>query len=88
MEKICLWYAVSGTGQGLVFLDKPQRDDKWKRWLGHIEGCVSQTVCLIESNGFRLPSLKWSDEPIMLELTLKQIGNATILEEEEKEERA
>lgn len=45
-------------------------------------------VCLIESNGFILPSLKWSDDPIMLELTLKQVGNDAILEEEEKEKRA
>lgn len=69
-----LWYAVSGTGQGSVFLAPPVRDEKRMKWIGHIEACVSWTVSLMESMGFSLPVLKWSDEPVEMQLSVKTIG--------------
>lgn len=70
-KRLFVWYAVSGTGQGLVFLDRPERDGKWKTWFGHIDGCVSQFVSMMESFGLVLPPLRWSDEPVRLSLTIR-----------------
>ena len=65
-----LYYAVSGTGQGIVYQGRPFRDDHKKCWLGHVVGCVNMVVSLFEANGFELPPLKWSDDPVKLSLTL------------------
>ena len=68
-----LYYAVSGTGQGMIFLGRPFRDEHFKVWQGQIVSCITMVVSLFEANGFHLPNLKWSDEPVQLELNLKQI---------------
>lgn len=65
-----LWYAVNGNGHGHVFVDRPVRDERWKMWLGHIEGCVYQVVSLMESCGVSIPPMRWEDEPLCLSLTL------------------
>lgn len=67
-----LWYAVSGTGQGAVFLAPPIRDEKRMKWIGNMEGCVSWTVYLMESRGFELPNIKWADEPVELQLLIRK----------------
>lgn len=69
MEKE-LWYAVSGTGQGVLFTTKPYRDDYRKCWVGEVVGCISRAVMLFESEGLVLPVLKWSDEPVRLTMTI------------------
>ena len=69
-SSIELYYAVNATGQGMVYIGRPYRDDHFKCWLGHIVGCISMVVSLFEADGFELPPLKWSDEPIKLNLTL------------------
>ena len=71
VNKMPLWYAVDGRGRGLVFSECPMRDEKWRTWLGHTEGCVSQVVSLMESGGVSLPPLRWEDEPVRLTLTLE-----------------
>ena len=72
MQSICkkLWYAVSGMGQGAIFLTKPIRYERMKVWKGDMISCYSMVVMHIESEGFHLPVLKWEDEPVELELTL------------------
>ena len=66
-----LYYAVSGTGQGVVYKGRPFRDDHRKCWLGEMIGCVNTVVCLFEAEGFELPAIRWNDEPVKLELSLK-----------------
>ena len=68
-----LWIAVSGTGQMCVFVDKPIRNNHFKYWDGCMVGCISMVVCLLESEGFEIPVLKWSDEPIKLSLSLNVV---------------
>lgn len=68
-----LWYAVNGTGQGYVFLCQPVRDEHFKVWQGEMLGCITMLVALFESEGFALPALKWSDEPILLNLSLNVV---------------
>ena len=66
-----LWYAVSGKGQGRVFTTCPVRDEHFKIWLAESVGCISTLVWLMESEGFELPEMKWSDDPVELKLTLE-----------------
>ena len=70
MEKT-LYYAVSGTGQGLIFTSCPERSEHFKTWKGDMMGCFSMVVMLMESEGFALPPLKWSDEPVAIKLKLE-----------------
>jgi len=69
--KMTIWYAVNGKGQGRVFTSKPERDDHFKVWLAESVGCVSMMVMLMESDGFELPELKWSDEPVEMEISIR-----------------
>lgn len=66
-----LYYAVNGSGQGVIFCSVPERDDHRKIWLGEIVGLFASLVMQLESEGFTLPVLKWTDEPVMLELNLQ-----------------
>lgn len=67
-----LWYAVSGKGQGRVFTTYPVRDEHFKVWLAESVGCISMTAMLLESDGLlEFPPMKWEDEPIELELSIK-----------------
>ena len=70
MEKD-LYYAVSGTGQGLVFTQKPVRDEERRRWLGVQEPCFTMVLMYFESEGWKFPLLKWQDEPVKLTLSVK-----------------
>jgi hypothetical protein len=72
-DKMVLYYAVNGTGQGVVFIDQPTRDNHFKCWKGPMLSCVSMVVSLFETYGFNLPNIRWSDEPVKIELNLKQI---------------
>ena len=56
-----LYYAVSGSGQGCLFTTFPVRDDHFKIWCGEKITSYMMTVCQLESEGFELPALKWSD---------------------------
>ena len=66
-----MWYAVNGSGQGVVFVDMPERDAHNKVWAGNIFGLYCRLVMELESEGLlSLPVLKWSDEPVKLELNI------------------
>lgn len=66
-----LYYAVNGTGQGIVFISRPIRDDTKKIWLGDIVPCYMLAVTQMVSEGlFDLPLMKWSDEPVKLTLKI------------------
>jgi hypothetical protein len=66
-----IWYAVNGKGQGRIFTTLPVRDQHFKVWCAESVGCISMTAMLLESEGeLKLPELKWSDEPVELELTI------------------
>lgn len=71
MNKKVLWYAVNGNGGGKLFTSKPERNDHFKIWVGEMNATYSMTVLMFESEGFQLPELKWSDEPVRLVLTLE-----------------
>ena len=69
-----LWYAVSGRGQGNVYISRPERDEHFKIWKGRLEGCICSAVCLMDADGeAELPRLTWDDEPVELELSLKKV---------------
>jgi hypothetical protein len=66
-----IWYAVSGRGQGNVYTSCPVRNEHFKIWEGHIEGCISSVVCLLSVNGeLELPNLSWDNNPVELELSV------------------
>ena len=62
MEK-SIWLAASSTGQMQAFVDKPTRNEHRGVWMGTCKGCVSSLLILLESEGLRLPLMKWNDEP-------------------------
>lgn len=67
-----LYYAVNGSGQGVVFVSHPIRDEKRKIWLGRMVGVYSRLVMQMESEGMvTLPALKWPDAPVRLEISLE-----------------
>ena len=68
-----LYYAVNGSGQGVVYVGRPVRNDHFKCWQGRIVSCINMTVSFFEANGFDLPPIKWSDEPVKLSLILNRL---------------
>lgn len=73
-----LWYAVNGSGQGCLFTTYPTRNEHFKIWRGEMISSYIRTVMQMESEGeaFRLPAIRWEDEPVQLSLTL-EIDNQT-----------
>lgn len=66
-----LFYAVNGSGQGCVFTSMPFRDEHMKVWCGEIVGMFCTVVMQLEADGIlSLPNLKWTDEPVKLELKI------------------
>lgn len=66
-----LYYAVSKGGQGRVFTSLPSRDEHFGLWTGESIGAISTTFMLFEAEGLiEVPDLKWSDDPVELELSL------------------
>ncbi|MBR1526236.1 MAG: hypothetical protein IJ640_06205 [Prevotella sp.] len=70
MKELTIYYAVNKSGQGCIFEDKPRRDTILDVWVGQYNGSVTMVVARMESLGFVLPKIKWSDEPVALKLTL------------------
>lgn len=69
-----LWYAVNGKGQGRIYTSDPVRNEYWKLWEAESVGCVSMVTMLLESNEeLVLPELKWTDDPIELELSIRPL---------------
>lgn len=66
-----LYYAVNGSGQGVVFVDPPYRDAKLKVWCGNMITFLSMAVMQMESEGLELPAIKWSDEPVELLMDIR-----------------
>ena len=65
-----VYIAASKTGQIRVFTSFPERNESFGVWVGESVGCVSMMVMLMESDGFELPELKWSDEPVEMEISI------------------
>ena len=65
MNEKVLWYAVNGNGQGLVFAERPVREEHFKTWAGRMYGCYTMFLLQLESEGrLVFPPLKWTDEPV------------------------
>lgn len=66
-----LYYAVNGSGQGMIFCSFPERDNHRNVWCGNMEGLYTRLVMQLESEqALSLPVLSWKDEPVVLELKL------------------
>ena len=65
-----LWYAVNKSGQGRVFTVRPERNEYFGVWVGTSLTSVSSLVMQLEWEGFTLPSIKWSDDPVRMTLSL------------------
>jgi len=65
-----IWLASSRAGQLRVFTSPPDRDERLGVWLGQSMGCVSSLLMLMESEGMRLPEMKWTDEPVKIMIRL------------------
>ena len=72
MKSKSLYYAVNGSGQGVVFTSPPVRDDRRKIWIGDMNGVYGRLVMQLESEELiSLPIIKWDDKPVLLELNMR-----------------
>ena len=70
-KEMKVWYAVSKTGQGRVFTSRPERNEHWGIWEGESMGFVTFLFMHMEAEGLEIPSLKWSDDPVQLMISLE-----------------
>lgn len=64
-----LYYAVNGSGQGLLFTSLPERNEHRKIWVGTIEGVYCRLIMQLEAEHIiSLPKITWENNPIKLEL--------------------
>ena len=68
---MALWYAVSKTGQGRVFVTPPERNSHFGIWCGEMIGPVSAVIALFESEGFKMPDIKWEDDPVLMKISVE-----------------
>ena len=71
IKVMTIYYAVSRTGQGRVFTTLPERNEAFGIWCGESVGFVSSLFMYMESDGFRMPDLKWHDDPAKLTISLE-----------------
>ncbi len=69
-HRMPLYYAVSESGQGFIFIGEPWRDYTVNTWRGELDGNVIMVVSRFEALGFVLPKISWEDEPVELTLSL------------------
>ena len=69
-REMSVWYAVSKTGQGGVFTTRPERHEHFGIWVGERIGFVSSLVMYMEAEGFELPRIKWTDDPVPMTVSL------------------
>lgn len=71
MEKsLTLWCCANASGQHLVFLEKPKRDERFCTWLGTLLPSFQIIVGYFIANGLDIPDLTWLDEPVEIELRI------------------
>lgn len=69
MKSRNLFYAVNGSGQGVLFTSMPERNTHFKVWCGTMNSVYTRLVMLMESEGcLSLPPLTWTDEPVVITL--------------------
>ena len=67
-----VYYAVNGSGQGVVFVSYPVRDEKRRIWLGDMVSVYTRLLMELESEELvTLPAMKWTDGPVRVELEVK-----------------
>jgi len=68
---ITFWYAVNGSGQGMVFASQPERNEKRRVWMGEISSTVLRFFDWLETDcSLELPDITWRDEAVPMEMTI------------------
>ena len=73
MKQLKFWYAVNGTGQGVVFISKPIRNEHRRIWVGDISICVTRFIDWLETEsmiGFVLPNISWNDDCVEININV------------------
>ena len=66
-----LWYAVNGSGQGVIFTSCPSRNQHYRCWEGEIIGLFCSLVAQFESEMLiELPAMTWENEPIEIGVSM------------------
>ena len=69
--RIRLWYCINKSGQGKVFVTKPERDEHRRVWIGDINVAVLRFVDWLEVDcGHPLPDITWNDEPVLIDINI------------------
>ena len=75
MKELTIYYAVNKSGQVVVFVSRPERNEHRNIWVGDMNAAVTRFIdCLETAFGYELPSISWKDEPVELKLSISQNG--------------
>lgn len=69
-KEITIFYAVSKTGQGRVFINRPERNEHFGIWMGEHIGFISSLFMWAESEGLELPDIRWKDDPVPMKVSI------------------
>lgn len=65
------WYAVNGSGQGMVFSEQPERNEARRVWMGRINSAVIRFFGWLETDcGYELPDITWKDEAVRIGMSM------------------
>ena len=64
-----LYYAVNADGRGILFTERPERDDKLRIWCGNTNGYLSSVLQYLKDEGFDLPRIIYKDDPVLIKIT-------------------
>ena len=67
-----IWYCSDSKGQMQFFLEPPERNAKFGTWVGQVLPCHHVIIGYFTLQGLELPILSWFDEPMKLQLSIKQ----------------
>ena len=68
-----VYYAVSKSGQGGVFMDSPEMEEHWGRYTGTQMGCISSLFMMFEADGMKLPNIGFNDGPRKFRITIEEV---------------
>ena len=75
MKELKIYYAVNKSGQSVVFVSRPERNEHFNIWMGDMNAAVTHFIyCLETTFGYELPNISWKDEPVELKISISKNG--------------
>lgn len=68
-----VYIAANKSGQIRVYTTYPERNEHFGIFTGEHIGCISTLFMLFESDGMKLPDIKYKDEPRKFVITIEEV---------------